>query len=188
MKESIRNKGQNKLEFPSDYTVIDIETTGLSTSKNEIIELSALKIRDNKVIDNFSTLIKPENKIGSFITNLTGITNDMVKDSPSIMEALPLFINFLSNDCIMGHNVNFDINFIYDNLKKHFNEELTNDYVDTMRLSRKYCKFPSNKLSYLAEQFNISTVGHHRALKDCEITHFVYQNIKNTVKETLNTH
>lgn len=178
MIHTVRKKGEGKLEFPSDYTIIDIETTGLSTTKNEIIELSALKVRNDKIISQYSSLIKPDNSIGSFITKLTGITNEMVADSPKITEVLPDFTEFISDDCIIGHNVNFDINFIYDNLLRHFNREFSNDYVDTMRLARKFCKFPSHRLSYLAERFEISTEGHHRALNDCIMTYEIYKKIK----------
>ena len=71
-------------EFPQDYTVVDIETTGLSPSRDEIIEISALKIRSGKIYNEFSQLIKPKAKIGSFITHLTGITNEMVISAPKI--------------------------------------------------------------------------------------------------------
>lgn len=180
MSAETQNKGQYITDFPSDYTVIDIETTGLSVHNNEIIELSALKVRGDKIIEKYSTLIKPEGKISSFISNLTGITNEMVQNSPKITEVLPSFTDFLADDCIIGHNVHFDMNFIYNNLKKYFNKELPNNYTDTMKLSRKYCKLPSHRLSYLAEKFGISTQGHHRALNDCIMTFEIYKRIKQT--------
>lgn len=173
-----RNKGKNLVEFPENFTVIDIETTGLSSINNEIIELSAIKVENNKIVNQFSSLIKPKGKINKFITSLTGITNEMVTNQPDIVEVLPVFMNFVRNDCVLGHNVNFDINFIYDNLKKYFNKEFTNDYVDTMRLAKKYCNFPSHSLAYLANRFEISTQGHHRALNDCLMTLKIYEKIK----------
>lgn len=189
MINTARKKGNYIKAFPSDYTVVDIETTGLSASTNEIIEISALKVRNDKIINRFSSLIKPQKPIGSFITNLTGITNDMVSTAPDITKVLPEFTDFLEEDCIIGHNVHFDINFIYENLKRHFDKELLNDYTDTMRLSRKYCKFKSHRLSYLAEQFDISTEGHHRALNDCIMTYEIYKKIKeialNTQEKTI---
>jgi len=175
-----KSKGQYITDFPADYTVIDIETTGLSARNNEIIELSALKVRDDKIVEKFSSLVKPQGSISSFISKLTGITNEMVQNAPIITEVLPKFTAFLADDCILGHNVNFDINFIYNNLQKHFNKELVNNYTDTMRLSKKYCKLPSHKLSYLAEKFGISTEGHHRALNDCVMTFEIYKKIKQT--------
>lgn len=173
-----RNKGKNLIEFPKNFTVIDIETTGLSSINDEIIELSAIKVENNEIVNQFSSLVKPKSKINRFITSLTGITNDMVQNQPDISEVLPAFINFVSEDCVLGHNVNFDINFIYDNLKKYFNKEFNNNYVDTMRLAKKYCKFPSHSLAYLAEKFDISTKGHHRALNDCLMTLKIYEEIK----------
>lgn len=180
MTNEITNTQQYITDFPSDYTVIDIETTGLSATKNEIIELSALKVRNDKIIKNFSCLIKPEASINPFISQLTGITNEMVQNSPQITEVLMDFTKFIEDDCILGHNVSFDIKFISNKLKKHFNKDLLNNYTDTMKLARKYYKFPSNKLSYLAEKFGISTQGHHRALNDCIMTFEIYKKIKQT--------
>lgn len=178
-----RQKGQNLNDFPCNYTVIDIETTGLSSYKNEIIEISALKVRNDEIISKFSSLIKPEKPIGDFITKLTGITNEMTAEAPKIVDVLPEFMEFVAEDCIMGHNVNFDINFIYDNLIRHLNRSITNDYVDTMQLARKHCKFKSNSLSNLAKQFNISAEGHHRALNDCIMTFEIYKKIKEVAKQ-----
>lgn len=166
-------------DFPADYTVIDIETTGLSCDKCEIIELSALKVRDYKVVEKFSTLVKPEGKINSFITSLTGISNDMVKDALPITSILPNFMQFISGDILLGHNVSFDLRFIKHNLKKYYNSDLANKSIDTMRISRKYCKMlSSHKLSSIANFYNVSTEGHHRALNDCMMTHQIYVNLK----------
>ncbi len=178
MEIKLRNKGKYLCEFPSDYTVIDIETTGLSPQKCEIIEISALRVRDDKIVKSFSSLVKPSVPISSFITRLTGISMSMVESAPSIKYVLSEFLEFVGNDCILGHNVNFDINFIYDNLQKYYDEEFSNDFVDTMRLSRKYCDIKSHNLKSLAKYYNVSIAGHHRALVDCEITYNVYQNIK----------
>lgn len=180
MSTETKTKGQYIADFPSDYTVIDIETTGLSVHSNEIIELSALKIRDDKIVEKFSSLVKPEGTINSFITKLTGISPKMVETAPTITTVLPEFMKFLSDDCILGHNVRFDMNFICTNLKRHFDKNFPNDYTDTMKLSRKYCKLPSHKLSYIAEKFGISTEGHHRALNDCIMTFEIYKRIKQT--------
>ncbi len=164
--------------FPSDYTVVDIETTGLSPSRDEIIEISALKVRSGQIYDEFSKLIKPKTKINSFITHLTGITNEMVISAPAINEILPEFINFVSNDIILGHNVKFDLNFIRTNLENCGFASLLNQSMDTMILGRKYCKLKSHSLKNLAIHYNVSIAGHHRALNDCHITHNIYQNIK----------
>lgn len=175
---SERNKGKSLLCFPEDYTVIDIETTGLSSEHNEIIELSAIKVKNDERVDEFSMLIKPSAKVKSFITHLTGITNDMLKSAPVITDILPEFIDFVSDDVVIGHNVNFDINFIYDKMKWHFDKEFNNDFIDTLRLSRMHCPLKSHKLNLVAEYFDISSEGHHRGLTDCVMTYEIYKCIK----------
>ncbi|MCD8378463.1 MAG: 3'-5' exonuclease [Candidatus Gastranaerophilales bacterium] len=166
-------------EFPENYTVIDIETTGLSPEKNSIIELSAIKVRKNKIDGMFTELVKPSGSISSFISSLTGITNEMVKNTGKIENVLPHYIDFISNDIVLGHNVKFDIRFISKNLENYYNKQFRNQSTDTMRLSRKYCpNLQNHKLSALADYFNIDSKGHHRGLKDCEMTYYVYENIK----------
>lgn len=176
----------NKLEFeqsevfPANYTVIDIETTGLSCDTCEIIELSAIKVRDYQVVDNFSSLVKPNSRINSFITSLTGISNEMVKNAQPITSVLPSFVKFISEDILLGHNVSFDMRFIQYNLERYFKQSLANKSIDTMRISRKYNKMlKSHKLELLANHYNVSTKGHHRALNDCMMTNEIYLNMKN---------
>ena len=142
-----RNKGQSLIEFPCNYTIIDIETSGLSPMYDEIIELSALKVQDNEIVDEFSSLVKPDYKIDSFITELTGITNDMLKNAPKINKILPEFINFISDDKILGYNINFDINFIYDDLKRYFGKDFKNNFIDLMRICKKAYSFEIGRAS-----------------------------------------
>lgn len=164
-------KGKSLLIFPSKYICVDLETTGLSSQYDEIIEICALKIVDDKEIDRFHTLVKPKNEIDDYISELTGITNELVSDAPRIEEVLPDFIEFLSDWVIVGHNVNFDINFIYDNYLYYYNKHFNNNYIDTMRLSRKlYPELPHHRLNDLVELFNIKLDGAHRANRDCEAT------------------
>lgn len=173
-------------EFPSDYTVVDIETTGLSYCKNEIIEISAIKVKNDCIKDEFSELIKPQESICRFITHLTGITNEMVANAPDISKILPKFKKFLSDDIILGHNVKFDICFLQHNLSHNNLAPLDNPKRDTLLLARKYCKLKSHSLKNLAKYYNINLVGHHRALNDCIITYQVYKKLKeefHTLKE-----
>ncbi len=166
-------------EYPSDYTIIDLETTGLSPYKNSIIELSAIKVRGDKIVDTFTELVKPSELINNFVRGLTGISNEMVANAPSINEVLKKYTDFIGNDIVLGHNVKFDIRFISQNLEKYFKRKFMNNSFDTMVLSRRFCSdVTSHKLSSLAEYFNIDSKGHHRGLKDCEMTFYVYKNIK----------
>ena len=174
------------IELPDNYTVIDIETTGLSRTKNEIIELSAVKIRNNKIAQTFSTLVKPNGYINSFIQNLTGITNDMVNNAPSIESVLDKYIKFIGDDTVIGHNVKFDIGFINNNCIKYYDKEFSNDSIDTCKLAKKYTDLKRRNLETVAHHFNIDTSGHHRAQKDCIMTYGIYDAMKNINNLELN--
>lgn len=176
-------KGKSLIEIPNKYIAFDIETTGLDPMYDEIIEIGAIKIEDGKEIETFSTLIKPEYEIDEFITELTGITNEMVMDAPKINEVLPKFMDFIKDSVILGHNVNFDINFIYDNLINEDMHPITNDFVDTLRLSRRLLpELKHHRLSDLANYYNIDTTGSHRSLTDVRITIDIFKNLEKLVK------
>lgn len=173
-------KGKGLLKMPHEFVVIDIETTGLKPAVNEIIEIGAIKVKDMEVIDTFQTLIKPRFLIPPFITAFTGITNNMVAHAPLISEVLPLLLKFVDGHVLVGHNVNFDVNFIYESLMGEFNIPLTNDFVDTLRIARNKLKeVPNHKLETLSHYFKINTDNNHRALKDCWMTFYVYQALMN---------
>lgn len=178
-------KGNSVLQWVDDYVLVDIETTGLSPKENDIIEIGAIKVRNNKIIEEYESLIKINYNINPFITKLTGITNDMLKDGKNIENVLTEFIKFTGNDVIMGHNVNFDINFIYDNCEKYLKSYLTNDFIDTMQIAKKILPNSQNyKLGTLAEKFDVSYKGAHRGLKDVEITYEVYNKLREYAKKT----
>lgn len=172
-------KGRSLLDFPKSYIVIDIETTGLDPARDHIIEIAGLKVEDGNIIDSFSTLVNPNIEIDSFITNLTGITNEDLESASDLTSALSDFYAFIGDSVLLGHNVHFDINFLYDAIENNLHKFLKNDFVDTMRLSKKYFKSaPSYKLPLLAKSLNISVDISHRALSDCETTNFLYQKIQ----------
>ena len=172
-------KGHSLIKNLNDYTVLDIETTSLDSFTGEIVEISAIKVRDKKEVDTFSELIKTHNRLGAFTTRLTGITNEMVqKEGKDLINVLQQFKDFLDRDIIVGHNVNFDINFIYDSMYKNMNEYLTNDFVDTLRISRKVLpNLRHHKLDNLIGYFNLVKRDGHRALNDCVLTNQVYINL-----------
>lgn len=174
-----QGKGKSLLSFPADYTVVDIETTGLDTSWDEIIELSALRVRGGEVHSHFTTFVKPVNEISSFITQLTGITNDDVADAPVIADILPGFLDFVGHDIIVGHNVHFDVNFIYDASVSCGGTPVSNDIVDTMRLSRHILpQLKHHRLGDVADALGIIPDGAHRGLIDCYTTHAVLQSLR----------
>ncbi|MBQ8458785.1 3'-5' exonuclease [bacterium] len=180
----LTNPTQNSdIEFPQNYTVIDIETTGLSNNYNEIIELSALKVRNDEIVDKYSTLVKPKSKISTFISKLTGITNEMVETAPFIENILDKYIDFIGEDVVVGHNVRFDIGFINKKNIQCYDKEFTNKSIDTCKLSRKIAGLERHKLDYVANYYNIDTSGHHRAERDCIMTYGIYNAIKNDLSE-----
>lgn len=179
------NKGNSLLIFPVDYTVVDIETTGLSPEYDEIIELCAVRYHNKDFVEKYTTLVKPSNEIDNFIEQLTGITNDMLATAPKIKEVLPEFLDFIGNDVVVGHNVNFDINFLYDNSIEYLSKPLTNDFVDTMRIARLLHKENRhNRLSDLAERYGLSYDGAHRSEYDCLLTNSVLQLFEKEFKES----
>lgn len=168
-------KGRSVIDFPRDYTVIDIETNGLMYDCCEIIEISALKYANGVKIGSFSTLIKPSLKIDPFITKLTGITDEMVANAPGISESIIKFFDYVGNDILLGYNVNFDVNFLYDNLMRCHGIPLTNSFVDVLRIARRVLpELPNHRQVTLAEHYGISTDGAHRAGNDCEICNACY--------------
>lgn len=155
------------IDFPDDYIVIDFETTGLSRQWDEIIEMGALKVIGGDVVDTFSTFVKPSLPLDPFITELTGITNEMLADAPSIENVMPLFLDFIRNSIIVGHNVTFDLSFLRNNTDK----ELNIDYIDTLRLSRKlYNGMEHHRLSDMAEYLGFPREQMHRSIDDCNTT------------------
>ena len=180
---SLRHVGESLEVFSDNYVVIDIETTGLDPSQDEIIELAALKICNGEISDSFQSLVHPRTEVSEFVTSLTGITNDMLVDAPCIENILSAFKSFIGENIVVGHNVHFDINFIYDNSMKYLGEPFENDFVDTLRVSRKYVHdIPNHKLSTLVKHFQIQNDNAHRALSDCEATNRLYLALKNACR------
>ena len=165
------------IDFPKDYTVIDLETTGFSQTFDSILEIAAIRYRNDNMVDHFHTLINPGFEIPSHITSLTGIKNKDVESAPKIEDVINEYLDFVGNDIIIGHNVGFDIGF----LKSNSSRPIENNYVNTLRISHKANpELESHSLSLLIGKYNISSEL-HRALYDCEATAKVYQLMKKDV-------
>ena len=179
MKEKRTKKGKSRLLLPSDYCVVDIETTGLTPSDCEIIEIAAVRYRDFKKADSFVTFVKPVNGIPLFISELTGISSDMVADAPDISKAILDFYDFVGEDILVGYNVCFDVNFLYDALLGCHGIYLYNDYVDVLRFTRKALPdFERRTQTRVASYYGVSVKGAHRADVDCEICNAIYQKMR----------
>ena len=178
------HKGKSLLKWVDNYVLVDIETTGLSPRTDEIIEIGAIKVKENKIIDTYNTLIKIDRNLNPFITKLTGITDKMLETGKETDKALEEFVNFTGNEIIMGHNVNFDINFIYDKCLSYLDYYLSNDFVDTMRIAKHILPDIQNyKLGTLANYFGVDYRSAHRGLEDVEITYEVYNKLKDCYKK-----
>lgn len=171
------------IQTRNEFTVIDIETSGLSPTKGGmIIELAAVKIRDGKIVEKRSQLINPERKLTKKIVEITGITDEMLVGKPTFREVLPKFYEFIGNSVIVAHNASFD----WERYMKYFLPKVgivpTNDVVDTLVLSKMYLKNDDKKysLGYLCEMVNIELVDAHRALADTYATAKLFLHIKNT--------
>lgn len=164
------SKQGNKLnEYVPDYVIFDLETTGISPYNDSIIEISAVKVIGGKVVDTFSTLVNPRRTIPYGATAVNGITDDMVEDEPYLEEVLPGFNAFIEDFVLVGHNIaSFDMKFIWKAATEHLGQTFSNDYIDTLPMARKRLpKLAHHRLVDLAEYYDISTEGAHRALNDC---------------------
>lgn len=155
------------------FVIFDIETTGFSMTNDNIIEIGAIKIKEGKVIGKFSEFVNPERSIPLTITQLTGITDEMVQNCENIKSILPKFMEFIDNSVVVAHNANFDVGFIKKNCME-LNLKFENPVMDTIPL----CKFlfpelKKFKLNVIAKHLDISLENHHRAVDDagatCEI-------------------
>ena len=165
-------------KYMSDYTIFDIETTGLSPEYNKIIELSAVKVRNSEIVDTFSQLINPECPIDYDSQSINGISNEMVKDAPVFKDIAKDFLDFIGKDVLVGHNIaKFDIPFIKYELAA-IGYTLDNDYFDTLKFARAVLKnMYGHSLSNLPTFYGISTEGANRALNDCIMNQSVYESI-----------
>lgn len=180
MTENKRDKGISILKNLEDYTVIDLETTGRGINTCSIIEISAIRIRNNQIIDTFTTLVNPEEPIPKEVIDLTGITNEMVLNKPTIKNCISDFIKFLGDDILVGHNIiTFDSNIIYDKALYFLDYKLKNNFLDTLYFA-KHCNLdvPNYKLTTLQEYLNVTNDKQHRSLSDCIATHECYQKLK----------
>ena len=173
-------KGQ---DLEGTYVVFDIETTGFSAVTDRIIEIGAVKVEDGKITDKFSTFVNPKRPIPFRITELTGITDEMVIGSPDIETILPQFIEFIGDAVLVAHNASFDVGFIKQNCKRQ-KIEADFTYVDTVALARVLLPALNRfKLDTVAKALNISLENHHRAVDDAGCTAEIFVKFVQMLKE-----
>lgn len=156
------------------YVVFDLETTGLRAETDEIIEIGALKVVDGKVTERFAEFVKPKAPISPMITNITGITNDMVANARNTMDIIQDFVEFCEEFVLVGHNIMFDYKF----MKKYaemYELPFQKLGIDTLKIARKMHKdLESKSLSTLCTYYGITNQAAHRAYHDALATAKLY--------------
>ncbi|WP_408954508.1 PolC-type DNA polymerase III [Natroniella sp. ANB-PHB2] len=166
----VLNPNEKKLT-EEKFVVFDLETTGFNPHSDQIIEIGAVKLEAGEIVDTYQTFINPGVSIPAKITELTGITDQMVELAPQLEIAIEEFLDFVGEATLVAHNLSFDLGFIEDKLRKLEKEKLTNTALDTLNLSRALLPdLKSYKLNKLAKKFNKDLENHHRAIDDATVT------------------
>ncbi|WP_026689864.1 PolC-type DNA polymerase III [Alteribacter aurantiacus] len=181
---------QDRNLMDDTYVVFDVETTGLSAVYNTIIELAAVKVRDGEIIDRFESFANPHEKLSPTIIDLTGITDDMVKDAPEVGDVLKDFHEWMGDAILVAHNASFDMGFLDAGYKRIGYPKTPNAVIDTLELARLlYPNYRNYRLNTLCKKFNIELVSHHRAIYDAEATgHLLWKMVKDAVEKEITNH
>lgn len=170
-------KGDANTGFDGTFICFDIETTGLSAARDKITEIGAVKVENGVITDTFSTFANPEMPIPQKITQLTGITDDMVKDAPSQSEAVGAFLEFTGDNVLVAHNAPFDTSFIAKACED-MGREYNYTSIDTVAISRAILTDIKNcKLDTVAKFLRLGDFNHHRATDDAEMLARIFINL-----------
>lgn len=170
-------KGDADTDFDGTFICFDIETTGLSAARDKITEIGAVKVENGVITDTFSTFANPEMPIPQKITQLTGITDDMVKDAPSQSEAVSAFLEFAGDNVLVAHNAPFDTSFIAKACED-MGREYNYTSIDTVAISRAILTDIKNcKLDTVAKFLRLGDFNHHRATDDAEMLARIFINL-----------
>ncbi len=184
-REGKTKRGSRLSGYRPDYVVFDLETTGLSPVMDEIIEISAVKVKNGVVTETFSSLVNPGRPIPRQASLVNGITDEMVAKEPGLREVMDQFLPFIKGQVLVGHNIHsFDMKFLYQAVSRLYEKELENDYIDTLFMARGCLKELSHhRLTDLAAYFHISTEGAHRALNDCIMNQKCFEEMRKRMPE-----
>ena len=165
-------KGQ---DLDTTYCVLDLETTGFSATTEKITEVGIMKLKDGEVIDEFSCFVNPEKHIPERVSEVTNITDDMVKDAETIDKVFPKILEFIEGSVIVAHNAGFDVGFLKQNAK-NLGYEFDYTYLDTLSLAKDlFPEYKKYKLGKIAENLGIKVEVAHRALDDVDTTVKVFK-------------
>lgn len=164
------------------FTFIDVETTGLSPRAARVCEVAAISFRGSDRVATLAELVNPGTPIPAEVSNIHGITDEMVKDSPSFGGVAPRLLAMLEDSVVVAHNAQFDIAFLTAELERVGLKFPKLYVVDTLAIARKNWKFQSNRLAKIAAELNISSEGWHRALADVEMTRKIFEHFISAFK------
>lgn len=182
--ESVSGKSEEPLD--GTFICFDIETTGLSANRDKITEIGAVKVVNGEITDTFSTFANPGMPIPAKITELTGITDAMVKDAPSQSEAVTAFLEFAGDSVLVAHNAPFDTSFIRKACE-NMNREYNYTSIDTVAISRAILTDIKNcKLDTVAKYLRLGDFNHHRATDDAEMLARIFINLCTRLKDDYN--
>lgn len=175
--------GCEHIKIEDEIVIFDIETTGLHPASERITEIGAVKLKGLDVVDEFSTFVNPGMPIPSNITELTGITDDMVADAPGEAEAVNAFMKFCGNAPVAAHNANFDVSFIRSAAAR-MDRDFNNPVVDTLKIAKAALKgLRNHKLDTIAKYFKLGDFDHHRAVADAQMLCDIYLHMVNDTRK-----
>jgi DNA polymerase-3 subunit alpha (Gram-positive type) len=174
----LKHPEQRKLA-ETDFVVFDLETTGAKTPPCRITEIGAYRVKGGEITDEFHTLVNPETPIPVFISQLTGITNRMVRNAPKFHEIAADFLDFIGDSVLVAHNAHFDMRFLNHEIGRLYADyRVANPHLCTVQLSRKLLPHIDNhRLNTVAEYFSVALINHHRASEDARATAHIFVNL-----------
>lgn len=171
--------------YNKEFAIVDIETTGLLASTDEICEIAAVKVKNFIPQQIFSTLIKPKKNIPEAATKIHGITQQLVENAPTIEEVMPKFLDFIKNTTLVLHNADFDLSFLNTASKNLNLPQISNQVIDTLKISQQYLPVKSHSLKHLTEHFIFDNIPTHRALDDALSTSELFYCLYNITNHKL---
>jgi len=165
--------------FETDYVVFDLETTGAKCPPCRVTEIGAYRVQKGQIVDEFQTLVNPETPIPFFITQLTGISDAMVRTAPKFGEIASDFLAFIGDSVLVAHNAPFDIRFLNHEISMIYRGyRVANPHLCTVQLSRKLVPdIENHKLNTVAQHFSVNLENHHRASDDAHATAKIFINL-----------
>ena len=182
--ELVEDDLKQKKLAETDFVVFDLETTGAKTPPCRVTEIGAYRVKNGAITDEFHTLVNPETTIPAFISQLTGITNQMVSRAPKFREIAADFLDFIGDSVLVAHTAHFDMRFLNHEIGRIYTDyRVANHHLCTVQLSRKLLPHIENhRLNTVAQYFSVALINHHRAAEDARATAHIFVNLLEELK------